>query len=158
MINERVAALLVEQVGHELTAHQAYFGISLYFERQSLTKWARLFHGQSVEEAQHAAKIISFLVDNEVPFDLPALGPGTATHASPAAAVRAALDAELQVTGQFETLAGVAREAGDHRSLQFLQWFIDEQLEEERTMRRLLDLVESGINLFQAEGLLEGTE
>lgn len=156
MINERVAALLLEQVGHELSAHQTYFGISLYFERQSLTRWARLFHGQSVEEAQHATKIMSFLVDNEVPFELPALGPGSATYASAAHALRTALDAEIRVTGQVETLAGVAEEAGDHRSLQFLQWFIDEQLEEERTMRRLLDLVESGMNLFQAEALLEG--
>ena len=54
MISDRVRALLIEQVGHELSAHQAYYGISLCFEGQSLKKWARLFHGQSVEEAQHA--------------------------------------------------------------------------------------------------------
>ena len=45
-------------------------------------------------------------------------------------------------------------EAGDHRAHQFLQWFIDEQVEEERTMRALLDLLASGINLFQAQELL----
>jgi len=44
--------------------------------------------------------------------------------------------------------------AADHRSLQFLQWFIDEQVEEERTMRALLDLLASGINLFQAQEAL----
>jgi ferritin len=156
MISDRVRELLIEQVGHELSAHQKYFGISLYFEGLSLKKWARLFHGQSVEEAQHASKIIAFLIDNEVSFDLPALGPATTQFATAKAAVETALESELRVTGQFDALARAAQDAGDHRSLQFLDWFIEEQVEEERTMRELLDLIESGINLFAAEQLLEG--
>jgi ferritin len=60
------------------------------------------------------------------------------------------------VTGQFDAMATAAVEAGDHRGLQFLQWFVDEQVEEERTMRALLDLLASGINLFQAQDLLAG--
>jgi ferritin len=155
MINDRVRDLLIEQVGHELSAHQAYFGISLYFEAQSLKGWARLFHGQSVEEAQHATKIIAFLGDNEVTFDLPAIGPATTQYASARAAVQAALESEMRVTGQFDILATVARDAGDNRSLQFLQWFIEEQVEEERSMGGLLDLIDSGINLFTAEQLLD---
>jgi ferritin len=156
MISDRVRDLLIEQVGHELSAHQAYYGISLYFEGQSLKKWARLFHGQSVEEAQHATKIITFLVDNEVSFDLPAVGAGITRYASARAALQAALESEIRVTGQFNALAEAAQAAADHRSLAFLQWFIEEQVEEERTMRELLVLIDSGINLFAAEQLLEG--
>ena len=156
MISDRVRDLLIEQIGHELSAHQAYFGISLYFEGQSLKKWARLFHDQSIEEAQHATKIINFLVDNEVTFDLPAIGAGTTQYASARAAVQAALESELRVTSQFNALAGAAQNAADYRSLQFIQWFIEEQVEEERTMRELLDLVDSGINLFAAEQVLGG--
>jgi ferritin len=156
MISDRVRNLLIEQVGHELSAHQAYYGISLYFEGQSLKKWARLFHGQSVEEAQHATKIISYLVDNEVAIELPAIGAGTTQYASAKAAVQTALDSEIRVTGQFNALAEAAQAAADHRSLQFLQWFIEEQVEEERTMRELLGLIESGINLFVAEQMLDG--
>lgn len=155
MISDRVRDLLIAQVGHELSAHQAYFGISLSFERQSLKRWARLFRGQAIEEAEHATKIIGFLIDNEIAFDLPTIPPASTTYESAAIAVQAALDAELRVTNQFNVLAGAAQETGDHRSLQFLAWFIDEQLEEERTMRGLLDLVSSGINLFAAEALLD---
>jgi ferritin len=155
MISDRVRDLLIEQVGHELSAHQAYFGISLYFDGQSLKKWAQLFHDQSVEEAQHATKIIAFLVDNEVAFDLPAIGAGTTRYASATAAVQTALDSEIRVTAQFDALAKAAQEAADYRSLQFLQWFIEEQVEEERTMRGLLDLIDSGINLFVAEQVLD---
>ncbi|HSO29342.1 MAG TPA: ferritin [Candidatus Sulfomarinibacteraceae bacterium] len=156
MISDRVRDLLIEQVGHELSAHQTYYGISLYFEGQSLKRWARLFHGQSVEEAQHASRIVNFLVDNGVSFDLPAIGVRTTQYASAKTAVQTALESEVRVTGQFNALATAAQEAGDHRSLQFLQWFIEEQVEEERTMRELLDLIDSGINLFAAEQMLEG--
>ena len=155
MINDQVRDLLIAQVGYELSAHQTYYGISLYFERQSLKKWARLFHGQSVEEAQHASKIIGFLIDNDVSIDLPAIGAGTTHYASATEAVQTALDSEIRVTRQFNALASAARDAEDHRSLQFLQWFIEEQVEEERTMRELLDLIGSGINLFAAEQVLE---
>ncbi len=52
-------------------------------------------------------------------------------------------------------MANAAREAGDNRTLQFLGWFIEEQVEEERTMAALLDLIDSGINLFEAQKHLE---
>ena len=48
--------------------------------------------------------------------------------------------------------------AGDHRGFQFLQWFIAEQVEEETKLQRLVDLIDSGINLFQAEAQLDAFE
>jgi len=155
MISAPLTKLLVAQVASELGAHQAYLGISLYFERQSLHRWAKLFREQSVEEAGHAEKIIAFLLDNEVEFDLPGLPSATTHYKSATDAVGAALASEIKVTGQFNAMASAAIEAADHRGFQFLQWFIDEQVEEERTMRALLDLLASGVNLFQAENLLE---
>ncbi|MGD0121190.1 MAG: ferritin [Candidatus Limnocylindrales bacterium] len=154
MISEPLAKLLIAQVSSELGAHQVYLGISLYFERQSLHRWAKVFRGQSVEEAGHASKIMAFLVDNEIEFDLPGLPVATTHYKSAADAVGVALASEIKVTGQFNVMATAALDAGDHRGFQFLQWFIDEQVEEERTMRALLDLLDSGLNLFQAQELL----
>jgi ferritin len=155
MISEPLAKLLVAQISSELGAHQVYLGISLYFERQSLHGWAKVFRDQSIEEAGHASKIMAFLLDNEVEFDLPGLPAATTHYESATAAVNVALASEIKVTGQFNAMASAAVAASDHRGLQFLQWFIDEQVEEERTMRALLDLLASGINLFQAQELLE---
>lgn len=155
MISEQVSQLLVAQVAHELGAHQSYMGIALHFERQSLKGWAKFFHEQGAEEAEHAAKIMAFLIDNELEFNVPSTPGAPTTYASARDAVEAALASELRVTGQFDALAAAAQEAGDARSLQFLQWFIEEQVEEERTMRALLDLIDSGINLFQAQSQLD---
>lgn len=155
MIADKPQQLLVAQVASELSAHQIYMGISLYFTRESLNGWARFFHAQAVEEAEHGRKIITFLIDNGVEFNLPPVGGATTSYGSARAAVEVAQASEAKVTGQFEALANAAREANDNRTLQFVQWFIEEQVEEERTMAALLDLLDSGINLFQAEALLD---
>jgi len=155
MLSADLRKLLIAQIGNELGAHQLYLAIAIYFERQSLDGWGKLFRDQSVEEAQHAQKIIDFLVDNDVDFDLPALKATSTKFESPAAAARRALESERTVTGQFDKAAGVAVAAGDHRGLQFLQWFIEEQVEEESKLQHVIELIESGINLFQAESHLD---
>ena len=154
MIHEQAQKLLVQQIAHELSAHQTYMGISLYFTRQSLNGWAKFFHEQAVEEADHGWRIINFLIDNGVEFSLPQVGGAPTTYKTARDAVTVAQASERKVTGQFETLANAAREGRDNRTLQFLQWFIEEQVEEERTMAALLDLIDSGINLFDAEAHL----
>ena len=158
MISKRLADLLVAQIESELTAHQNYQGISIYFRRQSLNRWGALYHAQSVEEASHARKIIDFLIDQDVEFDLPALPRAKTSFKSGLDAVKATLDSERRVSAQFQQMAKAAVDEADHTSLQFLQWFIEEQVEEERTAQALVDLVASGINLFQAEPLLDSIE
>jgi bacterioferritin B len=158
MISKRMAELLIEQIGHELRAHQLYLGMSIYFERQSLARWAKLFRHQSIEEAGHADKVMQFLIDNEVTFDLPALKSATTRYGSALAVAQAALENERKVTAQFQEMARTALAENDHTAHQFLQWFIGEQVEEERKVQGLIDLISSGINLFQAETLLDAYE
>jgi bacterioferritin B len=155
MISDAAQKLLVAQVAHELSAHQTYMGISLYFTRESLNGWAKFFHEQAVEEAGHGWKIITFLVDNDVEFALPQVKGAPTAYRSAREAVEIAQASERRVTLQFEAIANASRDANDNRSLQFVGWFIEEQVEEERTMAALLDLIDSGINLFQAEAHLD---
>ena len=56
---------------------------------------------QSIEEAEHASKIMAFLLDNEVEFDLPGLSSATTHYKTPKDAVGVALASEIKVTGQF---------------------------------------------------------
>jgi ferritin len=158
MISQRLTKLLIEQIGHELGAHQRYLGVAIYFERRSLDRFGKLFRRQSVEEAKHAQKIIDFLVDHDVDFALPALKSASTTFKSALDAMKFSLDSERTVTAQFEAMAKAATEEQDATTFQFLQWFIEEQVEEERKAQSLLDLVDSGINLFQAEALLDAYE
>lgn len=158
MISDKLRDFLIEQVGQELTAHGDYMGISIYFHQQSLLRWARFFRDQSIEEAQHASKIMDFLVDNEVVFDLPPLPGATAQFDSALAAAQAALGWERAVSERFRGASKLALDEGDATSHEFLQWFIAEQVEEEAKMTHVVDLVSSGINLFQAEPLLDALD
>jgi ferritin len=155
MIADQPKKLLIGQIASELTAHQAYMGISAYFTRQSLNGWAKLFRDQAVEEAEHAWKIVTFLIDNDVEFALPQVGGAPTTYKSARDALDVVQASERRVTQAFEAIASAARQADDNRTLEFVQWFIAEQVEEERTAAALIDLVDSGINLFDAEQHLE---
>ena len=66
MLSADLRKLLIAQIGNELTAHSLYLAISIYFERQSLDRWGKLFREQSVEEAKHAQKIIDFLMERKL--------------------------------------------------------------------------------------------
>ena len=61
MISDDLRKLLIAQIGSELSAHQVYLAISIYFDRASLRGWGKLFKNQSIEEAQHAQRIMDFL-------------------------------------------------------------------------------------------------
>ena len=101
---------------------------------------------------------MDFLTDNEIEFDLPAVKAVTTRYKSAHDAAARALQSEREVAALFDAMAARALSAGDHRSHQFLQWFIEEQVEEEAKIQSVIDLIDSGINLFQAEALLDRFE
>jgi bacterioferritin B len=158
MLDGDMRKMLIAQIGSEFSAHSLYMGISVYFDRQSLRRWGKFFRDQAIEEAQHGQKIMDFLTDNEVEFDLPAVKAMTTRYKSAHDAAERALQSERDVAAQFEAMAVRALAASDHRSHQFLQWFIEEQVEEEAKIVAILDLIDSGINLFQAESVLDNFE
>lgn len=159
MITERVARLLHQQVGHELGASQEYLATAVYFAQSGLDGWADFFYKQSEEERGHAMKIVRFLVDTGVTFTFPAIreaDPQAVT--SPLDAVQKALKWEQSVTEQFKTMSRTAREDGDPITEHFLQWFLMEQIEEESSMDKLVKMLQSGLNPFQADKLLAREE
>lgn len=155
LISGKLAQKLKEQIGHELGAHQQYLAIGTYFAQQNLDKWAALFYKQAAEEKEHALKIVRFLTDVGEVATFPAIPAASTGFKSAADAISQALKWERTVTEQFQTMAKIALAESDFVGFQFLQWFLEEQVEEVSSMEKYLALVESGINLFQAEALLE---
>ena len=151
MISERLKTMLNEQVGHELAAHNYYLGMAAYFGLENHDKWAEIFHAQSLEEREHALKIVKFLVDVGAQEEIPSLPPAKVRYGSALDVVKAALENEQKVTAQFQAMAKAALEENDFTSFQFLQWFIEEQVEEESTMERYVDLLSSEREVFKAE-------
>jgi ferritin len=156
LISPTLAAALNEQIGHEFGASLQYVAIAAHFSSRSLTLLAKLFMQQADEERLHAQKFIQYLIDTKGGLAIPGIPAPKASFASAAEAVEAALRWEREVTQQISALMELAMKENDYLAQSFLQWFIDEQLEEVVKMDRLLSVIkQSGErNLLMVEAYL----
>jgi len=93
------------------------------------------------EELQHAMKVFDFIMDREGKVTLAAVKPPTGTWKSPLAAVQDALKSERANTKQINDLVELSFATKDHATRVFLQWFVDEQVEEEASASKLVEKV-----------------
>ena len=154
MLSSALTTQLQAQIGYEFAASQTYLGMAGYFHSQNLEGWAEFFEKQSSEERTHALKIFHFLLETGSPAQLPAIPEVPVQYNSPLEVLEKSLEQEKRVTKAFQTMAATALSNADFTGFGFLQWFIEEQVEEEASFERLIALVQSGINLFQAQTLL----
>jgi bacterioferritin B len=156
LIKPELAAAFNEQIGHEFGASMQYLAIAGYFQQNQLTLLAKLFTSQADEEKEHAMKFVRYLLDTKGGLQIPAIPAPRATFSSAEDAVKAALDWEQGVTQQITSLMDMAVGQNDYLAQAFLQWFIDEQLEEVVKMDRLLAVIRrSGEkNLLMVEAYL----
>ncbi len=156
MISKALVDAFNEQIGHEFGASMQYVSIAAHFQKMQLTLLAKLFFQQAEEEREHAMKFVKYLLDTKGDLRIPQIPAATPTFASAEAAVAAALSWEQEVTRQITGLMDLAVKANDYLAQSFLQWFIDEQLEEVVKMDRLLGVIrQSGEkNLLMVEAYL----
>ena len=156
MISSALAAAFNAQIGHEFGASMQYISIASYFQRSHLTLLAKLFFKQAEEEREHAMKFVKYLLDTKGELKIPAIAAPAPAFPSADAAVAAALKWEQEVTQQITALMEQAVKDNDYLAQSFLQWFIDEQLEEVVKMDRLLSVIrQSGEkNLLMVEAYL----
>jgi ferritin len=142
-------AALNDQVGHEFGASLQYVQIATYFDREGLPTLARHFYKQAEEEREHAMKFVRFIADAAGDVAIPSIPAPQATFKSAEEAVRKSVDWEVTVTKQINALMDLAIKDNDHITRNFLNWFMEEQLEEVSSMETLLSMVrragESGL-------------
>ena len=156
LISPELAKAFNQQIGHEFGASLQYLSISAHFYQRSLTLLAKLFQDQAEEEKQHAMKFIKYLQDTKGGLHIPAIPAPKPSFTSAEDAVKAALNWERDVTGQITSLMEHALKDSDYLAQSFLQWFIDEQLEEVVKMERLLSVIQQSgeRNLLMVEAYL----
>ena len=122
----------------ELTSSIAYLQMSAWFERADLAGMASWMRIQSEEERLHALRFIDFVLDrgNSVVIgQMPAPSP---EFASARSCFEAALGHERNVSASIRNLYKLASEEGDVESFTLLEWFLNEQVEEEATVEKIL--------------------
>ncbi|QSR88324.1 ferritin [Methylacidiphilum caldifontis] len=142
IISQKIIPSLYKQIGSEFQAFILYLAIGSYFEIEALPELASFFFQQADEERQHALKFIRFLIDNDVPVNIPPIPAADSSFKDPESAIRLSLEREINVTKEIHELVRLAKEEKDFTSDNFLQWFVKEQLEEVTIMDQLLKMIQ----------------
>lgn len=142
MPSERFVEALNDQIGREFNAAHQYTAVAAYYDRETFPRLAKFFFDQAEEERDHAMKMVGYLRDTASDLRLGEIKAPRASFADHVEPIRLALEHEKKVTVSISALFEIARETNDYASESFMQWFVDEQVEEEATMDALLQVAE----------------
>ncbi len=155
LISEKFNEAINAQVGHELGNSNQYLAIASFFERECLFGLAKIFFKQADEERDHAMKFVRFVLDAGGRVVIPEVAAPRNEFRSAEDAVQLALDSELRTTRQIYDLVELATTEKNHIAKNFLQWFVNEQLEEVSSAEtRLAVIKRAGPNVLMVEAYL----
>jgi ferritin len=142
LISPRILTALNEQVGNEFCAMLQYVAIAAHFDRETLPLLSAHFFRQAEEEKVHAHKFIKFILDTGGRVVIPSIPAPQATFQFAEEAVKISLEQEKNVSAQINNLVHLAKEENNYTTETFLNWFVQEQLEEVSSMQDLLSIVQ----------------
>jgi ferritin len=138
MIPELVTNALHQQINAELKAWYDYLGMSSWCSSQQLAGCAQWLRAQAQEEYTHAMKLYDFVIDRNLPLHLHPVSEPKEEFKSIVEVFEAALRQEEENTSRIDALFELAQQQKSFAALVELQWFVTEQVEEEKTARRNL--------------------
>jgi ferritin len=138
-MKELIQKAFNEQIKNEFAAAYFYLSMSGYFELMNLGGFAHWMRIQSQEEIQHAIKFFNFLLDRGSQVALQSIEAPPATFESPLDAFTRVLEHEKRVTNQIHQLYALTLQEQDYPSQILLQWFVTEQVEEEKEASRIIE-------------------
>ncbi|MBW7475158.1 ferritin [Paenibacillus oenotherae] len=131
MMNDTLSKALNDQMNFEFYSAHVYLAIAAYCSGESLDGFANFFIVQAEEERFHAMKIYKFLNDRGKRATLAGMDTPDNDYSSILEAFEHAYAHEQEVTKRIYSLSDIAMNDREHATIQFLKWFIDEQVEEE---------------------------
>jgi ferritin len=138
MLKETIQKALNEQLNAETYSAYLYLSMSAYCEEKDLKGMASWFRVQAQEELIHAGKFFTFLNDRDGRVLLSTIAGPPHEWASSLAAFEDAYHHEQKITASLSKIAELAMKEGDHITITFLQWFLNEQIEEEATAKGIV--------------------
>ena len=133
MLSQNMNEVLNRQIQDEFQASYLYLAISAYCEERNLPGFATWLRAQSEEERTHALRLFDFLLRREGHIELREIGQPPSGFGSPLEMFEAVLEHEKKVTKRIDKAYKAALEERDNATAVELQWFITEQVEEEKT-------------------------
>ena len=137
-MNETIAKLLNEQINKEFYSAYLYLDMSNYYDELDLDGYANYYMIQAQEERDHALLFMKYLQSNGLKVTLEAIDRPDKTYASVLDPLQAAAEHERYVTSLINNIYYEAHQAKDYRTMKFLDWFVNEQMEEEENADKMV--------------------
>lgn len=139
MLSEKITSALNEQMKWEMYSANLYLAMSAYFSDIGLHGFANWMRIQYQEETDHALKFYDFVLSRGGAAKLSAIDEPPAQWANALEAFKAAAVHEAEVTRRINELVHLAKAEHDFATDVFLQWFVTEQVEEEESVKNIID-------------------
>ncbi|MEP0814605.1 MAG: ferritin [bacterium] len=141
MLSKKMLAELNKQVGEELGSAYIYLSMSMWFETKNLRGMAGWMKKQFEEEVEHAEKFMDYINTRFGAVKLEAIGAPKHEWKSPLDAFETAYKHECHISACIHKLVDLARAEGDKATENFLQWFVEEQVEEEENTMNAVEML-----------------
>ena len=141
MLNQNIQDALNDQIQAELYSSYIYLAMAADFEDKNWPGFAQWMRVQSQEETGHAMKLFEYVIQRGGRVQLKAIDQPPAEYESPLAAFQKAYEHEQYITGRINSLFGLARESKDPATEALMQWFVNEQVEEEATALQVVQML-----------------
>ncbi|MDA3799522.1 MAG: ferritin [Kiritimatiellae bacterium] len=138
MISSKLQDAINEQINKELYSEYLYFSMAAYLERIGLPGFSIFMRVQAQEEHAHAVKFYDYLLERQGKIVLKAIDAPEVDFESPQEIFEKTYEHEQYVTGLINNLMTISIKENDYAAQSFLKWFIDEQVEEEASMDKVL--------------------
>ena len=138
MLDKKVRDLLNKQVNAEFYSAYLYLDFANYYHEQGLDGFANWYEVQAKEERDHAMLIRTYIIDNGERMIFDAIENPTQEYDGMDAPLRLALQHERFITGLINKIYKASHDVDDYRTMQFFDWFVKEQLEEEKNADDLI--------------------
>ncbi len=142
MVNAKVHELLNQQINKEFYSAYLYLDFANYFKARGLDGFANWYMVQAQEERDHAMLFYTYLQNENMTVTLNAIAKPDKTFTCDMDVLKAGLEHEMYVTSLINDIYAAAYEAKDFRTMQFLDWFVKEQGEEETNATDLITKME----------------
>lgn len=139
MLAKTVQDAINNQINMEFVSSYIYLSMSAHFEHENLPGFAKWMFVQGEEERLHAMKLFNFINDRGGRVTLQAIPQPPVEFGSPLEVFQKALEHEQKVSASINNLYGLAAKENDYAAQVMLQWFVNEQVEEEKTATQIVE-------------------
>lgn len=141
-MDKKVSALLNSQINKEFYSSYLYFEFANYYQEAGLDGFYNWYYVQAQEEMDHALLMVKYLQNNGEKVTFEAVAKPEAALGDNMAPLKAAYEHEKFITAAINEIYAAANAAKDFRTMQFLDWFVKEQGEEEKNASDLVRKME----------------